>query len=252
MSARILVTRPAEGSAALGDLLQRRGFRTVAVPTIAIDAASTARELDSMLATLEGADWLVVTSANGATAIADRLAARGRRLPAATQVAAVGPGTAAALEEAGITVAHVPDRYLGVAVAEGLGEVRGLRIALARADIAGRELPDLLRARGAVVEETVAYRVLEGPPASRDALRVSLQPGLDGIAFTSASTVRGLLRIASPLDRDRLSAVRSFCIGPPTAETARASGFDVAAVAEPHTARGLADAISTYFARETS
>lgn len=252
MSARILVTRPAEQSAALGDLLQRRGFRTVAVPTIAIDAASTGRELDGMLATLTGADWLVVTSANGAMAIADRLAARDGRLPAATRVAAIGPGTAAALEGAGIAVAHVPDRYLSAAVADGLGEVRGRRIVLARADIAGRELPDLLRARGAVVEETVAYRVIEGPPASGDALRVALQPGLDGIAFTSASTVRGLLRIASALDRERVRAVRAFCIGPPTAEAARASGFDVAAVAQPHTARGLADAISTYFAREIS
>jgi uroporphyrinogen-III synthase len=34
------------------------------------------------------------------------------------------------------------------------------------------------------------------------------------------------------------------CIGPTTAAAARAAGFEPAAVAEPHTVEGLADAIA--------
>ena len=88
------------------------------------------------------------------------------------------------------------------------------------------------------------------PGASRDPLHAALQQELDGIAFTSGSTVRGLTRLASPLDRAHARTLPAFCIGPVTAGEARNSGFHIAAVAPEHTAIGLADAIQTHFARE--
>ena len=126
----------------------------------------------------------------------------------------------------------------------------GRRVVLARADAATPELHAALVAQGAIVEEVVAYRTIEGPASSRDPLRVALQQDLDGIAFTSGSTVRGLTRLGSPLDRSRARALPAFCIGPVTAAEARKSGFHVAAIAGVHTAAGLADAIVTHFARE--
>jgi uroporphyrinogen III methyltransferase/synthase len=203
-----------------------------------------------MLRGLEGADWLVLTSANGATALASRMAATGRQLPDGVRVAAVGPATAAALRAADIRVDHVPDEYLTIAIAPGLGAVPGRRIILARADAATPALRDSLLASGAIVEEVVAYRTVEGPAASRDLLRAALQRDLDGIAFTSGSTVRGLLRLASGVDRARARALPAFCIGPVTADVARQHGFHLGAVAAEHTAAALADAISTHFAAE--
>lgn len=241
---RILVTRPAEQAPELSARLVERRLKPVAVPTVAIDTDSTAAELDTMLSSLDGADWLVVTSANGATALAGRLAAAERRLPDTVRVAAVGPATAAALADRGIVVDHVPDEYLTVAIADGMGPVTGRRVLLARADAATPELREALVVRGARVEEVVAYRTIEGPAESRDALHVALHQDLSGIAFTSSSTVRGLLRLASPTDRPRARAIPAFCIGPVTAATARSFGFDVEAVAGDHTATGLAHAIA--------
>lgn len=250
MSARILVTRPAAQAAELAELLVERGLMPVIVPTVEIDTESAVEGMDAALASLDGADWLILTSANGVEALAARLAARGHGLPGALRVAAVGPATAAALRSAGIRVDHVPDEYLTVAIAEGLGELRGRRVVLARADAATPELRDALLRYGAAVEEVVAYRTVEGPASSRDPLRAALHGDLAGTAFTSSSTVRGLLRLASTVDRQRARTVPAFCIGPVTAETARHFGFDLAAVADDHTVTGMADAIGVYFARE--
>ena len=250
MTRRILVTRPAAQADDLAGLLRARALTPVLVPTVAIDPSTAAAELDAMLRSLDGATWLVLTSAQGAEALRARLTITRHRLPARLRVAAVGPATAQALRAGGIGVDYVPDEYLTLAIADGLGEVRGRRVVLARADAANAALPETLVGRGAIVEEVIAYRTIEGPAVSRDPLHAALHADLDGIAFTSSSTVRGLLRLASPVDRGRACAIRAFCIGPVTANTARHSGFDIAAVAVDYTTVGLADAIAAHFARE--
>lgn len=246
----ILVTRPASQAAELSARLRTRGIDVVEVPTVAIDAASAAAELDGMLDGLDGADWLVLTSANGADALVDRLRQRRTTLPPGARVAAVGPATAATLERAGIRVDHVPDRHLTVAIAAGLGELAGRRVVLARADAATPDLREALLRRGAHVTECVAYRTVEGPPSSRDLLRAALRRPLDGVAFTSGSTVRGLLRLAGVRDEPIVRALAAFCIGPVTASVARRAGMQVAAVAEVHTAAGLATTIAEHYDRE--
>lgn len=243
----VLVTRPSEQAADLCRGLEARSVRPLAVPTVAIDRASAADNLDRMIDDgLGDAAWLVITSANGATALAERLAIGNRRLPQGTRLAAVGPATAGALEDAGLQVDYVPDDYLTVAIAKGLGDVAGLRVVLARADAATPELREALIAAGADVSEVVAYRTVEGPPASRDALNVALHKDLAGITFTSSSTVRGLLRLASPTGRQRVRTIPAFCIGPVTADTARRCGFDVEIVASEYTAASLASAIASH------
>lgn len=249
MTPTVLVTRPAAQAAELVARLREHGVRALVVPTVAIEASSAAAGLDRMLDTLDGADWLVLTSANGAEALAARIARTGRAVPAGTRVAAVGPATADALRAAGLRVDHVPADYLTVAIASGLGDLDGRRVVLARADAATPELREALLTRGAIVEEVVAYRTVEGPASSRDPLRAALHADLDGVTFTSSSTVRGLLRLASAVDRGRARSLPAFCIGPVTAATARRAGFHVAAVAAEHTACGLATSIADHFDR---
>lgn len=249
MKRQILVTRPTGQADELCRHLIARDLAPLVVPTVAIETSTAAAGLDAMISGLANADWLVLTSANGARALASRLAVNGHAMPRTIRIAAVGPATADALAGAGIRVDHVPDQYLTVAIAEGLGDVDGRRVVLARADNATSALHDALVARGALVEEVVAYRTIEGPASSRDLLHAAVQRDLDGIAFTSGSTVRGLIRLASSIDRARVRTVGAFCIGPVTAAEARRSGFRVAAIASEHTAVGLANAITTTLAR---
>jgi len=89
--------------------------------------------------------------------------------------------------------------------------------------------------------------------ADVEALRVALAAGsIDAVAFTSSSTVTNfadLLGAATlrALVRDGRPAIA--CIGPVTADTARALGLAVAVVPERYTAAALADAIDAALAR---
>ncbi len=246
----LLVTRPARQAAELVALLAEHGIETISVPTVEIVPAPPGGSLDDAIRSLDGAAWLVITSVNGAAALLERLAALGRSLAVGVRVAAVGPATAAALEAGGVRVDHVPSRYRTVAIAEGLGEVAGKRVVLARADAATPDLRDALLQRGAAVEEVVAYRTVEGPAGSRDRVRSALAQPLDGVTFTSGSTVRGLHALLSPPEILRATVLPAYCIGPVTARAARRAGFMVAVVAATHTVAALAEAIHAHLGEE--
>ena len=246
----LLVTRPAQQAAELVGLLAERGIDAISVPTVEIAPAPAGGALDDAILSLDDAAWLVVTSVNGAAALVARLTALGRALPVDLLVAAVGPATAAALQAGGVRVDHVPSRYRTVAIAEGLGDLVGRRVVLARADAATRDLRDALVERGAVVEEVVAYHTVEGPANSRDTIRSALAQRLDGVTFTSGSTVRGLHALLSPPEALRATALPGYCIGPVTARVARLAGFAVPVVADRHTAAALADAIHRHLEKE--
>ncbi|MEO8509706.1 MAG: uroporphyrinogen-III synthase [Chloroflexota bacterium] len=244
---RVLVTRPAEQARELIDLLAARGLAGVSVPAVVIRHEPAGSPFDAALDGLTGAAWLVITSANGAIALAARLRAMRRGMPNGTRLAAVGPATAAALRGAGFTVHHVPDDYLTVAIADGLDKLRGRRVVLARADVATPDLADALRALGAIVEEVVAYRTLEGPPTEAPALEAALHDGLDAISLTSGSTARGLAQLSAALpvqEARSLQRLPVFVIGPVTARAAQRAGFAPTAIATVHTAEALADTIA--------
>jgi uroporphyrinogen-III synthase len=246
----LLVTRPAGQAAELVSLLADRGIDAISVPTVEIAPAAAGGALDDAIRSLDGAAWLVITSVNGAAVLLERLAALRRSLPEGVRLAAVGPATAAALEAGGLRVDHVPARYRTVAIAEGLGEVAGRRVILARADAATRDLRDALLERGALVEEVVAYRTVEGPAGSRDRIRAALAQPLAGVTFTSGSTVRGLRALLSPPEALRATALPAYCIGPVTARVARRAGFAVPVVAATHTVAALAEAIHRHLSKE--
>ena len=86
---------------------------------------------------------------------------------AGERVAAIGPGTAAALREAGIVADIVAERYVAEGLLEALqGRIEGQRFLIARAEEARDTLPEGLRAAGAkavwlqlgVVNEEAAAR----------------------------------------------------------------------------------------------
>ncbi len=233
---RVLVTRAVEQADELASALRDNGLDPVLVPTIAVEFEPPRGDLDTAAGLLHTYAWVVITSANGAQAI---LKAAERILTAlgAPSWAAIGPATRRVLEHEGIEVALQPSQSSAFALTIELPVVNGDRVLVVRGDLADEELAVALRARGALVDDVVAYRTREAPEASRLLLRAALSEGpIAAVAFTSGSTVRGLIKLGRDESIDVLS-IPSVCIGPETADEARGAGFrNLAVSATPDSA----------------
>lgn len=243
--ARLLVTRPHGQSERLCWRLREAGIEPVEVPAIAIVPPDSYEELDRAIAELDKYDWVLVTSKNAVAAMFERLAVvtPGRPLPR-LRWAAIGPGTAAALRSRGVDNVWIPSRYLSEVVGAELPAVAGDRVLRIRSEIASAAPTELLRAKGLEVDEVVAYRILEAPPASRQRLRDALEAGVDGVLFTSASTVRGLLRLADETGLTaELRGLLIVAIGPVTSSAVESAGLRAGIVATVHSIEGIVDVL---------
>jgi uroporphyrinogen-III synthase len=175
----------------------------------------------------------VVTSPNGAQRLLD--AVPDARAFGSAKVAAIGPGTAAALAAGRIVADLVPEQFVAEGLLDALPDGPG-RVLLARAAVARDVLPDGLRARGWEVDVVEAYRTV--PAAVTDEQRAAVR-GADLITFTSSSTVDHSL---AAFGADGLPPVVA-CIGPITAATARDAGLAVDVEASVHTVEGLVAAV---------
>ncbi len=223
---RVLVTRPVEVAGELCALLHAAGAETIVEPMIAIEPIAFESER------LEGAAWIAVTSAAGASRLSGRA-------PASARIAAVGPATAAALTRGGRDADFVARGGSGAALAEELPAAPGDRVILLRSDRADAELPRRLKARGIAVEEIATYRTIprvEPAPAAATALAAG---AIDAVLVASPSAVQGL---ANTCGRD-LGRASLISIGSTTTRAARAAGLPVAAEAAHPSARGLVAAL---------
>ncbi|WP_181439426.1 uroporphyrinogen-III synthase [Curtobacterium sp. MCBD17_032] len=176
-----------------------------------------------------GDDWLVVTSATTVRVLAERLSG----LPSGVRVAAVGEATARAARSVGWTVDLVPDDHSAAGLVRALPADARL-VLHPRSDLAAPTLVDGLRARGIDVSEVVAYRTVGTGDAP-----VPGDSAPDVVLVTSGSIAREVARRLTPLD----SRTRIACIGPGTADEARAAGLPVDVVAAERSAEALLDAV---------
>jgi uroporphyrinogen III methyltransferase/synthase len=163
---------------------------------------------------------------------------RDARALAGACVAAIGPGTARALSEAGITADVVPERFLAEGLVSALSGVPVQRALVARAREARDVLPDALRQRGAQVDVLALYETVAEPLSERDAAAAL---AADYITFTSSSTVSHFLRAAGNGSLTRLG--RTVSIGPITSATLRQHGLDADVEARRHDIDGLVAAL---------
>lgn len=241
---RVVVTR-AEGQAdVFVERLQALGADVIPFPTIAIAPPADTAPLDRAIAQLASYDWVIFTSVNGVDHFWRRAGAIDANLSviANCSVAAIGPATAGALRERGVSPDLVPEEFVAEAVLDALPGVRGLRILLPRADIARRVLHEQLVARGAHVDEVVAYRTVPFRPLPE--AFTHLRAGADVLTFTSPSTVRNFVRLLGRgLDDLLIDGTLVACIGPVTAQAAAELALPVHVVADEYTIEGLTGAI---------
>ncbi len=172
-----------------------------------------------------------------------------------TIVMAVGPKTKEALEDQGIKVAHMPNRYSSVGIGEVFTKIHavGKKVIVPRSGASTPFLKNLLEKIGLNVNEIYLYDVC----AFRDTTQwnefreLFSQNKIDGIVFTSASSVRAFFEIMSKDYEEKqliekINKTQIVAIGPFTADELKK--FNVAnTIAQVHTVPGAFDTIKNIF-----
>jgi uroporphyrinogen III methyltransferase/synthase len=238
---RVVVTRARAQASGVAGALRSLGAEVIELPAIRIVPRIETEEVAAAIASLHSYALVCLTSPNGVRLLFEAMAARGvdaRGLANAT-IAAIGPGTAAALADRGVIADVVPERSVAEALAEALEHVpvEGRPVLIARAAEARAVLPEALRQRGAAVDVVTLYETVAEDPgqAAIEAARTA-----DYLTFTSSSTVRNLVEV---MDGRLPAHARVVSIGPVTSEAVRAAGLEVHVEAERHDPEGLIEAL---------
>jgi uroporphyrinogen-III synthase len=243
--AGIVITRPARQAALLAQQIAAVGGTPLIFPTIAILPPGDTRVLDDVRRRLAQFDYAIFVSANAAEfGIGDPTA-----WPAALPAFAPGPGTAAALVEAGIGDVRQPRTTMD---SEGLLELdefaapAGKRVVIFRGGTGRDLLADTLTARGAQVTRVDCYRRARPQSGAEGLTAAWREHRVDAITLTSSEGLDNLWEMLDAYGRNELAATPAFVSHPRIAERAHALKLAHVIVAAP-TDAGLIASLLQYF-----
>lgn len=215
---RLLVTRPAAQAAPLARRLREAGHRPVLLPLLEI------RPLDTPPPVLAPGSLLIFVSPSAVRHGLPRLLP----IPEGVQLAAIGRGTARAIETA---LGRPPDilpasRFdsAGLLAEPALQAVAGQPVLIVRGRGGREELATGLRERGARVDYLEVYERRRNAAAAALA-RLLDEKALDAVLATSGEILEALLDQVRGERRDRLLALPLVVIHPRQAALAQNLGF---------------------------
>ena len=215
---KIVVTRPREQAVHLAQAISRSGGMPLLHPLLEIAPVQDAGALKMQVSRLAAADLAIFISPNAVQYGMAAIRAAGIPLPSDLKIATIGPGSAQALRELGISELLVPSaRHDSEGLLELLPHVAGWRVMIFRGD-GGRELlGDTLSARGAIVEYVTCYR--RSKPVLDAGEWLNAHP--DAMLVTSSEALAHLWQVAQPA----LRGTPLFVPHPRIAELARRQGW---------------------------
>ncbi|MDH3856186.1 MAG: uroporphyrinogen-III synthase [Nitrosopumilus sp.] len=253
----IAITRSKDDASEFISLAEENKATPVALPTIEL-VSKGEKIVDEFLESITkyNPDYSVFMSSKAVKLLFDTAKNIGKleklQLAVAnTIVMSVGPKTTIALESEGIKVNHQPTIYSSVGVGEEFTKIHavGKKVIVPRSGASTPFLKELLNKIGIDVLEIHLYDVCAFRDTTQwnDFRKLFSQNKVDGIVFTSASSVRGFFEIMSKdyeMDAllDNLKKLSVVSIGPFTSNELKK--FKVKnTVAEVHTVAGAFDAM---------
>jgi len=241
----IVITRPREHAAALADRVGAAGGNPLLFPTIEILPPENLTAVTDLIGRLEAFELAIFVSP---TAVSRGLALinANRAWPKGLRVAAIGGGTASALEQLGFGAVIAPAVGAESEALAALPELQDLRdrpIIIFRGQ-GGREwLRATLQARGAHIEYAECYRRAR-PVADTGWLLARWQRGaIDAVSITSSEGLANLSDMLGPTGRGYLCATPVFAPHPRIAVAASRLGVQqviVTGLGDDHTVAEMA------------
>jgi uroporphyrinogen III methyltransferase/synthase len=252
---RIVVTRTREQASQLSRQLLELGAEVLEIPTIKIVPPDEKQDLVDAILGLNAYDWLIFTSPNGVSAFFDYFFKTFDDLRdiGGVRIAAVGPSTAAKLQELHLKVDLMPEEYLTkkiISAFQNYESIENLRMCLLRAQVANPDLPKALEEKGAIVDDVACYKTVPETEDRHGTAARLLEVGADWVTFTSSSTVQSFhTRFDLPKLLQKFPNTKLASIGPETSKAIIALGLKPTVEAREHTIPGLVAALQSRITR---
>ncbi len=255
----IAITRSKDDAAEFISLAEQNNAIPIALPTIELISKGE-KIVDEFLDLSETSDpdYSVFLSSKAVKILFDTAKNTGKfeklqLVVANTIVMSVGPKTSAALESYGIKVNHEPDNHSSIGVGEQFSQINavGKKAIIPRSGASNSFLKELLNKIGIDVVELYLYDVCAFKDTTQwNGFReLFSQNKIDGVIFTSASSVRGFFEIMlKDYSKDelqlRLSKSSLVSIGTFTSDELKKFNISYA-VSEIHTVAGSLDTMNS-------
>lgn len=255
---RFVLTRPKERMDELADQLRIQGAEVIEYPVIETKPVIFTDRIHTEFEKLANKDYdcLVFTSPAGVHTFFEMLCEYGSdaRVLGGVSLAVIGNGTKSALREYRLLADFMPEVYNGETLGSLLGEKLpdGSRVLIARSAIGNPKLVTSMEqqvkelGKSVAVTDLAIYETVTKQNELIPIAHLFERDEIDGVFFTSASTVRAFQQTNPKVDPTKITAL---CIGEMTAQAAREAGMHVH-VAREATVEGLVELSEKLYAKE--
>lgn len=242
---RVMITRPADQSLDLYEELRDLGAEVLTYPTIATESDVHENEWKQIESIATDRKWIVLTSENSVRYFLKQYTDHFAdiRSLAGYKIAAVGFGTARALQAAHIQPDFVPSKATTRTMADEMVaqlDLQHATVIRVRGNLGDMYIEDTLSKAGADVISLPVYRTFTPKwPENLKAKLMKFPP--DYIMFTSGSSCDGFIENIKPDELKHFARAVIMSIGPTTSDVIRSHGLRVSIEATNHSIPGVVD-----------
>ena len=251
----VVVTRAADQSAPLVELLKAEGADVIELPLIQTSREPVNEAIEGAFRELWSYEWLIFTSPNGVRYFFEHFFAAFDDIRAlgGARIAAIGRATLDALHALHLRTDVVPEVYTSEALAGALVSEQtldNLNILIVAGNLNGDGLKDSLEKASAIVDSVSFYRTEHTDLSQHPNTARFRRDGADAIVFASGSAVESFVSQAKVLKTEPNALRPIACsIGPVTAEAMKKRGLPVDVVADEASAGSIVDALAKHFSK---
>lgn len=248
----ILLTRTFEQSKESLNIFESAGASVILFPTLEIVPPEDWSEFDEIVIDNNKIDYIIFSSTHSVIMFYNRIKELKIDFNYSNKIiVAVGNKTAQQLKQFNINVNIIPKLFSGKGVVEELNthNLTGKIIFIPRSEIGREELPEGLKARGAILKTVPVYNITIPPSNVTDkAIEILniIQPEI--FIFTSPSTFANFCEIIKTKNPESFFKGKVVAaIGPTTAKAIETEKVKVNILPDEYTMNGLLNSIIKYY-----
>ncbi|MBP0723903.1 uroporphyrinogen-III synthase [Bacillus sp. RG28] len=225
---RVLITRALHQSFEMAEKIKKLDGVPVIIPVQKIQKASAFSDESTVNRLVSEAEWVIFTSANAVDYFIQNITRECKNDLYKKRIAVVGEKTKKKVQEYGISVTFMPEKYTGQALASELGKLleNKSNLLFVKGSLASDRVSTILSQLGHSVKELTVYETVPNRESQHRLMEILRTDGIDILTFLNPYSVDQFYQlIENKIDLKKVNEYKIACIGEVTVEKAKQLGF---------------------------